>query len=104
MPVRRRGSGSCSHSGSDRRKRQSSDELFGGYAKFEELALKEELDTVDLAMWNSVLAAAEGDFEPGDKVAVSFGLELRCPFAFLPLVNSALQLPVGLKVKMSQNG
>ncbi len=83
---------------------QLSDELFGGYAKFEELALKEGPDMVDLAMWNSVLAAAEGDFEPGDKVAVSFGLELRCPFAFLPLVNSALQLPVGLKVKMSKNG
>jgi len=83
---------------------QLSDELFGGYAKFEELALKEEPDTVDLAMWNSVLAAAESDFEPGDKVAVSFGLELRCPFAFLPLVNFALQLPVGLKVKMSKNG
>ncbi len=83
---------------------QLSDELFGGYAKFEELALKEGFDMVDLAMWNSLLAAAEGDFEPGDKVAVSFGLELRCPFAFLPLVNSALQLPVGLKVKMSKNG
>ncbi len=83
---------------------QLSDELFGGYAKFEELVLKEGRDMVDQAMWNSVLAAAEGDFEPGDKVAVSFGLELRCPFAFLPLVNSALQLPVGLKVKMSKNG
>ncbi len=80
---------------------QLSDELYGGYARFEELALEQGLDKVDLAMWGSVLAAAEGDFEPGDKVASSFGLELRCPFAYLPLVNSALQLPVYLRVKLT---
>jgi asparagine synthase (glutamine-hydrolysing) len=80
---------------------QLSDELFGGYARFEETALKEGLDQVSSSMWNSVLAAAEGDFAPGDKVATSFGLELRCPFAYLPLAKFALELPVNLRVNVS---
>ncbi len=83
---------------------QLSDELYGGYARFEEVALKRGLDKADLAMWESVRDAAEGDFEPGDKVAAAFGLDLRCPFAYLPLVNSALELPVNLKVQVSRTG
>jgi len=79
---------------------QLSDELFGGYARFEEIALKEGQNAVESAMWNSVLAAAEGDFAPGDKVATSHGLELRCPFAYLPLVKFALKLQVGLRVRV----
>jgi asparagine synthase (glutamine-hydrolysing) len=80
---------------------QLSDELFGGYARFEETALKAGLDEVNSSMWNSVLAAAEGDFAPGDKVATSFGLELRCPFAYLPLAKFAFELPVNLRVNVS---
>jgi asparagine synthase (glutamine-hydrolysing) len=80
---------------------QLSDELFGGYARFEETALKDGPSEVDLAMWNSVLAAAEGDFAPGDKVAASFGLDLCCPFAYLPLARYALELPVNLRVNVS---
>ncbi len=80
---------------------QLSDELFGGYARFEEMARKESIDSAGMAMWESVLAAAEGDFAPGDKVATSFGLELRCPFAYLPLAKSALELPFNLRVNVS---
>jgi asparagine synthase (glutamine-hydrolysing) len=80
---------------------QLSDELFGGYARFEETALKAGLDEVNSSMWDSVLAAAEGDFAPGDKVATSFDLELRCPFAYLPLAKFALELPVNLRVNVS---
>jgi len=81
---------------------QLSDELFGGYARFEEIAMKEGVDAVDAAMWKSVVAAPEGDFAPGDKVATWHGLEFRCPFAYLPLAMFALELPVGLRVRVSE--
>ena len=81
---------------------QMSDELFGGYARFEQLALEGELERVESEMWKSVQMAPSNDFEPGDKVAVSLGLELRCPFAYIPLVEYALQLPVSLKVSVSR--
>jgi len=81
---------------------QLSDELFGGYARFEEIAMKEGLDAVDEAMWKSVVAAPEGDFAPGDKVATWHGLEFRCPFAYLPLSMFALELPVGQRVRVSE--
>jgi len=42
-------------------------------------------------------------FEPGDKVAVTNRLDLRCPFALLPLVQYALRIPAGFKVRV-QNG
>ncbi len=81
---------------------QLSDELFGGYARFEEIVMKEGIDAVDAAMWKSVVAAPEGDFAPGDKVATWHGLEFRCPFAYLPLAMLALELPVGLRVRVSK--
>ncbi len=81
---------------------QMSDELFGGYARFEELVLDGRTDEARLEMWKSVLAAPANDFEPGDKIAVSLGLEMRCPFAYTPLVEYVLKLPLSLKVRASE--
>lgn len=82
---------------------QLSDELFGGYARFEKLVAKGMHDQARAEIWKSVLAAPTNDFEPGDKVAVSLGLEMRCPFAYLPLVKSALQLPLSMKLRVSED-
>ena len=81
---------------------QLSDELFGGYGRFEELALKRRWGEARNEVWKSVLAASTNDFEPGDKLAVSHDLELRCPFAYLPLVQYSLRLPISLKLKVSK--
>src|SRR2546428_5496835 len=80
---------------------QLSDELFGGYARFEDLAGNDA--TVRREVWDSVSSASINDFEPGDKVAVANRLDLRCPFAYLPFVQYALRIPAGLKVKL-ENG
>lgn len=79
---------------------QLSDELFAGYGRFDDFARKNDFRGARDEIWNSVLAASNNDFEPGDKLAVSHHLELRCPFAFLPLVKYALRLPVHLKLKV----
>jgi asparagine synthase (glutamine-hydrolysing) len=81
---------------------QLSDELFAGYGRFDELALKRDFRSAREEVWKSVLAASSNDFEPGDKLAVSHRLELRCPFAFLPLVEYALKLPISLKLKVAE--
>jgi asparagine synthase (glutamine-hydrolysing) len=78
---------------------QLSDELFGGYGKFEEIALQVGIDNLGREMFESVVAASAKDFDPGDKLAVAAGLELCCPFAYLPLVKYALKLPASLRVK-----
>src|SRR5260370_32178501 len=52
----------------------------------------------------SVLAAATKDFEPGDKLAVSHRLELQSPFAYLPLVDYALSIPISLKLRLIGGG
>src|SRR5207245_6277605 len=76
---------------------QLSDELFGGYARFEELA--GNVATIKREVWESLVSASANDFETGDKVAVTNRLDLRCPFAYLPLVQYALRIPGGLKVR-----
>ena len=80
---------------------QLSDELFGGYGKFEDIALHDGIDTLGSEMFNSVVAASVKDFDPGDKLAVAAGLELCSPFAYLPLVEYALKLPVSLRVNLA---
>jgi len=80
---------------------QLSDELFGGYGKFEDIALHDGIDSLGSEMFNSVVAASVKDFDPGDKLAVAAGLELCSPFAYLPLVEYALKLPVSLRVNLA---
>ncbi len=80
---------------------QLSDELFGGYARFEEIAKSGDANGIESEVWTSLLASSANDFEPGDKVAVSSGLELRCPFAYTPLVEYSLAIPPDLKVRVS---
>ncbi len=80
---------------------QLSDELFGGYGKFEGIALQAGIDNLGKEMFNSVIAASAKDFDPGDKLAVAAGLELCCPFAYLPFVEYALRLPTSLRIKLA---
>jgi len=83
---------------------QLSDELFAGYGRFEELALKHHFLEAKKEVLRSVLAAATNDFEPGDKLAVSHRLELQSPFAYLPLVDYALGIPISLKLRLIGDG
>jgi len=80
---------------------QLSDELFGGYGKFEDIALRDGTDNLGGEMFDSVVAASARDFDPGDKLAVAAGLELCCPFAYLPLVEYVLKLPSSLRVNLA---
>jgi len=80
---------------------QLSDELFGGYGKFEEIALREGTGELGRAMFDRVVSASAKDFDPGDKLAVAAGLELCSPFAYLPLVKYALTLPSSLRVNLT---
>jgi len=83
---------------------QLSDELFAGYGRFEELALKHHFLEAKKEVLRSALAAATNDFEPGDKLAVSHRLELQSPFAYLPLVDYALSMPISLKLRLIGDG
>src|SRR5437660_11484832 len=82
---------------------QLSDELFAGYGRFEELALIHHFLEAMKEVLRSVRVAATKDFEPGDKLAVSHRLELHCPFAYLPLVDYALSMPISLKLRLAGN-
>jgi asparagine synthase (glutamine-hydrolysing) len=83
---------------------QLSDELFAGYGRFEELAMKHNFLEAREEVLRSVLGAATKDFEPGDKLAVSHRLEVQCPFAYLPLVDYALSIPISLKLRLVGSG
>ena len=80
---------------------QLSDELFGGYGKFEDIAFRDGTESLGREMFDSVVAASAKDFDPGDKLAVAAGLELCSPFAYLPLVEYVLKLPSSLRVNLT---
>src|SRR5256712_8038315 len=80
---------------------QLSDELFGGYGKFEDIAFRDGTESLGREMFDSVVAASVKDFDPGDKLAVVAGLELCSPFAYLPLVEYVLKLPSSLRVNLT---
>src|SRR5438094_8922946 len=76
---------------------QLSDELFGGYGNFEEVALRDGTENLGREMFDSVVAASVKDFDVGDKLAVAAGVELRYSFVYLLIVESSLKLSTALR-------
>lgn len=68
---------------------QGADELFGGYAKYLERPELMERDLMDLG---------ERNLARDDKIAMLNGVEGRYPFLSMPVVLSALNTPLELKI------
>ena len=69
---------------------QGADELFGGYAKY--------LERPEL-MEEDIKAMAERNLARDDKIAMLNGVEGRFPYLAIPVVTTALGIPVKLKIR-----
>jgi asparagine synthase (glutamine-hydrolysing) len=74
---------------------QGADELFGGYARY----LKMDLKQLEEALKNDVKKLLEKDIEMDYAIAKHFNKILRTPYLDGDVVNTAMQIPVEYKVK-----
>jgi asparagine synthase (glutamine-hydrolysing) len=76
----------------------SSDELFGGYARYVEQYQRGE--SVRETMYSDVINSHEVNFERDWKICVDLGTELRLPYADPELTRFALSLPLPYKLPL----
>ncbi len=79
---------------------QGADELFGGYHRYREAFLKGP-HLAKEKMEQDLSRMAENNLERDDKVAMSYGLELRLPYLDLKLSAFARELPLSWKLQLS---
>ena len=74
---------------------QGADELFGGYAKYLEMAPQE------FWRWNfvDIVTLAEKNLERDEHIAAANGVDLRLPYLSDEIIDFALRLPPELKIR-----
>ncbi len=77
---------------------QGADELFGGYYRYREAFVKDPKLAQQL-MERDLDNISQNNLERDDKVAMSFGLELRLPYLDLKLSSFVRALPIRWKLK-----
>jgi asparagine synthase (glutamine-hydrolysing) len=78
---------------------QGSDELYGGYYKYDRTLDSKGRKALVAELYRSVVQAAEVNYERDDQATSPFGVELRTPFADLDVIRFSLGIPLDLKVK-----
>lgn len=81
---------------------QGADELFGGYARYRRI-VGEGCERLYDAMWDDVAHIGEASLQRDSAIASANNVDLCLPFLHLDVVNFAVSLPVGLKVKGAED-
>ncbi|MCW4018588.1 MAG: asparagine synthetase B [Candidatus Bathyarchaeota archaeon] len=76
---------------------QGADELFGGYQRYVNEYLLDGDEKVRRTMFHDVAVIHESNIERDEKICGAHDVELRLPFASVPIAKFAMSLPTALK-------
>ena len=82
---------------------QGADELFGGYARYRRI-VGEGNGRLHDAMWHDVTHIGEANLLRDSAIASANNVDLCLPFLRLGVVDFAMSLPIGLKVRGVEDG
>jgi asparagine synthase (glutamine-hydrolysing) len=83
---------------------QGADELFGGYKRYVDDYLGYGSEKTHETLFSDVLKMYETNFERDFKICNFHNVELRLPFATYQIAKFAINLPVELKIRLSDDG
>jgi asparagine synthase (glutamine-hydrolysing) len=83
---------------------QGADELFGGYKRYMDDYLMYGDEKTRQILLSDILKMYEINFERDFKICNFHNVELRLPFATYKIAKFAIDLPVELKIKLSDGG
>lgn len=78
---------------------QGADELFGGYQRYVAELCRDGVEAVRKTMFGDVVGIHMSNLERDLKITGWFDVELRLPFAWVDLVEFALNLPIECKIE-----
>ena len=78
---------------------QGSDELYGGYYKYARILDGGGKRALAASLYRSVIEAAQVNYERDEQATCPCGVELRTPFATIPVIDFSLRIPLDFKVR-----
>ncbi|MDQ1280069.1 MAG: hypothetical protein QG670_1331 [Thermoproteota archaeon] len=77
---------------------EGSDELFGGYSKYQRILQKSNYERLDEEMWRDILLMSEVNLQRDSAIAKASNIELLPIYMDMKVVDLAMSLPPQLKV------
>ncbi|WP_455276919.1 DUF7411 family protein [[Eubacterium] cellulosolvens] len=78
---------------------QGSDEIFGGYAKYENIVRNQGYPKLNQKLYQDILDIAENNLQRDTFASLANGIEIRSPFLDQRLINYAIKVPPEYKIK-----
>ncbi|MCW3974681.1 MAG: asparagine synthetase B, partial [Candidatus Bathyarchaeota archaeon] len=78
---------------------QGSDEIFGGYAKYERILENEGYQKLRHRLCQDIFNIANKNLQRDDGASMANGVEIRLPFLDFKLINYAMRIPPEFKIK-----
>ena len=78
---------------------QGSDEIFGGYAKYESILENEGYQKLHHRLYQDIFNIANRNLQRDDGASMANGVEIRLPFLDFELINYAMRIPPEFKIK-----
>lgn len=83
---------------------QGSDEIFGGYAKYENIVKNQGYPKLNQQLYQDITNIAEENLQRDTFASLANGVEIRSPFLNQRLINYAIKVPPEYKIKRENSG
>lgn len=82
---------------------QGSDEIFGGYTRYEKIVTYRGYQSLHEQLWQDVQNIAERNLQREDATSMANSIEIRVPFLDLELLKFAMAVPPEYKIKRNHS-
>jgi asparagine synthase (glutamine-hydrolysing) len=83
---------------------QGSDEIFGGYAKYENIVKLQGYPKFNQQLYQDIIDIAEQNLQRDTFASLANGVEIRSPFLNQRLINYAIKVPPEYKIRREDSG
>jgi len=83
---------------------QGSDEIFGGYAKYENIVKHQGYPKLNQQLYQDIINIAEENLQRDTFASLANGVEIRSPFLNQRLINYAIKVPPEYKIRRENSG
>lgn len=77
---------------------QGADELFGGYARYRNILMREGYQQLHENLWSDLVAMHKMNLQRDDAVAMANMVELRAPYLDVNVIKTAMSIPPSFKI------
>ena len=82
---------------------QGSDEMFGGYARYESIVTNQGYQGLYEQLWRDIMNIADKNLQRDDAASMANGVEIRSPYLDFGLIEYAMKIPSEYKIRRKKS-